>query len=79
MTAVGSKPLRAQEAEKSLAGKTPNASVLDKAVKLAVDDSKPVTDVTASEEYRRRVLGILVKDALELAYNRAVMGDHEKS
>jgi len=79
MTAVGSKPLRAPEAEKFLVGKTPKASVLDNVAKLAVDGSKPVADVTASEEYRRRVLGILVKDALELAYKRAVMGDYEKS
>jgi CO/xanthine dehydrogenase FAD-binding subunit len=53
--------------------------VLDNVAKLAVEASKPVTDITASEEYRRKVLGILVKDALEVSYKRAVMGNYEKS
>ena len=79
MTAVGPKPLRAQEAEQAFIGKTLEAAVLDNVAKLAVEASKPVTDVTASEEYRRKVLGILVKDALEVSYKRAVMGDYEKS
>ena len=64
MTAVGPKPMRAEEAEQAFIGKTLEAAVLDNVAKLAVEASKPVTDVTASEEYRRKVLGILVKDAL---------------
>jgi carbon-monoxide dehydrogenase medium subunit len=79
MTSVGPKPLRAQEAEKAVIGKMLEAAVLDNVAKLAVEASKPITDVTASAEYRRKVLGILVKDALEVAYRRAVMGDYEKS
>jgi carbon-monoxide dehydrogenase medium subunit len=79
MTAVGPKPLRAEKAEQALVGKTPEAAVLDNVAKLAVEASKPVTDITASEEYRRKVLGILVKDALEVSYKRAVMGNYEKS
>lgn len=79
MTAVGPKPLRALEAEQALTGKTPEAAVLDGVAGLAVEASKPVADITASDEYRRKVLRILVKDALELAYKRAVMGDYEKS
>jgi carbon-monoxide dehydrogenase medium subunit len=79
MTAVGPKPLRAEKAEQAFIEKTLEAAVLDNVAKLAVDASKPVTDVTASEEYRRKVLGILVKDALEVSYRRAVMGDYEKS
>jgi carbon-monoxide dehydrogenase medium subunit len=79
MTAVGPKPLRPEKAEQALVGKTPEAAVLDNVAKLAVEASKPVTDITASEEYRRKVLGILVKDALEVSYKRAVMGNYEKS
>jgi len=79
MTSVGPKPLRAPEAEQTCIGKTLEAAVLDKVAELAVETSRPVTDVTASEEYRRKVLGILVKDALEVAYKRAVMGSYEKS
>ena len=79
MTAVGPKPLRAEKAEQAFIGKMPEVAVLDNVAKLAVEASKPVSDVIASEEYRRKVLGILVKDALESAYKRAVMGNYEKS
>jgi len=79
MTSVGPKPMRAPEAEQAFLGKTLEVSVLDNVAKLAVEASKPVTDVTASAEYRRKALGILMKDALEVSYKRAVMGDYEKS
>ena len=79
MTSVGPKPMRAPEAEEAFIGKGLEASVLNKVAKLAVEASKPVTDVTASEEYRRKVLGILVKNAVEASFKRAVMGDYEKS
>ena len=79
MTSVGPKPLRAPEAEQTCIGKTLESAVLDKVAKSSVEASKPVTDITASDEYRRKVLGILVKDAVEIAYKRAVMGSYEKS
>jgi carbon-monoxide dehydrogenase medium subunit len=79
MTAVSPKPLRASEAEEAFIGKTLEASVLDNVARLAMEASKPATDITASKEYRRRVLIILVKDVLESAYKRAVMGNYEKS
>ncbi len=79
MTSVGPKPLRAEKAEQALVGKTCQETVLDNVAVLAVEASKPITDITASAEYRRKVLGILVKDAVESAYKRAVMGSYEKS
>ena len=69
----------APEAERAFVGKMFEASVLDKVASLAVEASKPRTDVTASETYRCQVLGILVKDALEASYKRAGMGKDEKS
>jgi carbon-monoxide dehydrogenase medium subunit len=68
LTAVGPKPLRAQKAEQALLGKVPDAAVLDNVVRLALEASKPVTDITASVDYRRKVLGLLVRDAVETAY-----------
>ena len=79
MTAVGPNSLRAPEAEQAFIGKTLEATALDNVAKLAVEASKPFTDITASEDYRRKVLDILVKDALEAAFKRAVMGNYEKS
>jgi carbon-monoxide dehydrogenase medium subunit len=79
MTSVGPKPLRAPEAEKAFIRKTLDAATLSNVAKLAAEASKPITDVTASAEYRRKALGILVKDAVEVSYRRAVMGEYEKS
>ena len=79
MTSVGPKVLRAEKAEQAFIGKTPETKALDDVAKFAVQASKPISDLTAPEEYRRKVLGILVKDSLQLAYKRAVMGKYEKS
>ena len=51
--------------------------MLGEAASLAVEASEPNSDVTASAEYRRKVLALLVKDAVEVAYKRAVMGNYE--
>ncbi len=71
MAAVGPKPLRAKKAEQTLTGKTFESSTLDNVAELAVEASKPATDVTASENYRRKALHILVKDSLQAAHLRA--------
>lgn len=79
LTAVGPKALRPQEAEVALVGKILKPTVLDAVAKLAVAASRPTSDLYATEIYRRKVLGILVRDALEAAYKRAVMGNYEKN
>jgi aerobic carbon-monoxide dehydrogenase medium subunit len=79
LTGVGPKALRPQKAEQALVGKKFELPVLKNAAKLAMEASQPISDLYASAEYRRKILGILVKDALELAYNRAAMGNYEKS
>jgi carbon-monoxide dehydrogenase medium subunit len=77
LSGVGSKALRALRSEAALLGKTPEAAVLGEAAWLAVEASEPNSDITASAEYRRKVLAVLVKDAVEVAYKRAVMGNYE--
>jgi len=79
MTSVGPKPLRALAAEQALIGKKPESSTLDEVAVLAVDASQPASDLTASAEYRRKVLGILMRDAVKSAYKRAVMGKYAKN
>ncbi len=79
LTGVGPKTLRLQKAEQALVGKKLEPVLSDLAAELAVKASQPVSDLYASAEYRRKILGILVKDALELSFKRAVMGDYEKS
>ncbi|MGA2680773.1 MAG: xanthine dehydrogenase family protein subunit M [Candidatus Bathyarchaeia archaeon] len=79
LTGVGSKTLRPREAEQTLVGKRLESPFLKGAAKLAVEASHPVSDLYASAEYRRKILGMLVKDSLESAYKRAAMGNYEKS
>lgn len=75
--AVGPCVFRAQKAEAALLGKVPEAALLNEVAAAAVEASKPVSDLTASAEYRRKVLGFIVKDAVELAFKRSVMGGYE--
>jgi carbon-monoxide dehydrogenase medium subunit len=79
LTGVGPKSLRPLKAEQAFVGKRLESPVLDDVAKSAVESSQPISDLYASADYRRKILGILVKDALELAYRRAAMGAYEKS
>ncbi len=79
LTAVGPKPLRPKEAEEALIGKTLDASVLETASRLTVNSSSPTSDLNASAEYRRKALVLLLKDAVQEAYRRAVIGKYEKN
>lgn len=71
MTAVGSRVLRAENAERALLGKVLTESARNHAAELAGKASQPSSDLTASKEYRRRALCELVRDAVGLAYERA--------
>ena len=51
--AVASTPIRAQKAEKLLSGKPISAEWIRKAAKEAATESKPISDLRASAEYRR--------------------------
>jgi len=69
--AVGPTPLRARTAEDALAGRTVDASTLDECARLVVDDISPIDDIRCSEIYRREAAGVLFKDAIETAWERA--------
>jgi CO/xanthine dehydrogenase FAD-binding subunit len=66
--AVAPKVIHAPSAESYLEGKpiTPDAMV--EAGKLAVNDAKPINDFRASAAYRRDLIAVLTKRALEGAY-----------
>ena len=74
---VGPCAFRAKKAEAALTGKMVETPALAEVAAVGVEESKPIYDLTASENYRRKVLGILVTEAVELAYKRAVMGEYE--
>lgn len=69
--AVAPTPIRATKAEKSVTGKEINESVAEEAGKIASDESKPITDVRATKEYRKTLVSVLTKRGLLKAYNNA--------
>ncbi len=59
--AAASVPRRAERAEKVLIGKKIKDSLLQEAGKAASEEASPISDMNASEEYRREVIEVLVK------------------
>jgi carbon-monoxide dehydrogenase medium subunit len=68
---VSSIPLRAKRAEKALIGKKITEDVMREAANIAAEDTQPVTDINASEEYRREMTKLLVKEVVAEALEKA--------
>lgn len=69
--AVGPTPLRARRAEASLSGKAPSPAAYAEAGRLAAEESRPSSDLHGSEAYKRAMVEILARRALETAVDRA--------
>jgi len=69
--AVSAVPMRAKEAEKVLVGKEISDDLLVKAGQMASEETEPITDVLASEEYKRELVRVLVKRVGREALDRA--------
>ena len=67
-------PLRVPRAEESLCGATLDREAVEAAARIVEEDINPITDVRATETYRRRVSRVIVRDALETAWQRAGQG-----
>jgi len=68
--AVASKPIYANKAEKLLTGKMVDAELIRKAAEAATEESKPIDDIRASAGYRKSMVAVLVKRALEVCVRR---------
>lgn len=64
-------PMRAKRAEKVLIGKVIQDDLLREAGKIASEEARPISDMHASEEYRREALRVLVKRVAGEAWARA--------
>ncbi len=69
--AVAPKVIHAASAEAYLDGREISPEAMVEAGRLAVDDAKPITDFRASAEYRRDLIAVLTRRALEGAYELA--------
>ncbi|NIN01666.1 MAG: hypothetical protein GTO24_27275 [candidate division Zixibacteria bacterium] len=58
-------PLRLSKVEALLEGSRISKDLVSKAQKLARDNVSPITDVRATEEYRRQIVGVYIKRGLE--------------
>jgi carbon-monoxide dehydrogenase medium subunit len=69
--ACASVPMRAKQAEEVLRGKKVTERLLKEAGQKASEEAEPISDITASEEYRRELVRVLVarmgKEALARA------------
>lgn len=62
--AVAPTPVRAGRAEALLLGERPSPGLIDVAGRAAAAESRPITDVRASADYRRQMVGVLTRRAL---------------
>jgi carbon-monoxide dehydrogenase medium subunit len=64
--AVAPTPIRARHAEARLTGQSLETKLVEEAARLAADkDAQPISDIRGSAEYRRAMVYVLVKRALE--------------
>jgi aerobic carbon-monoxide dehydrogenase medium subunit len=63
--AVAPTPIRARHAEELLRGKQLTDDLIAKAAQVATGESRPIGNVRASAEYRREMVGVLTRRALE--------------
>jgi carbon-monoxide dehydrogenase medium subunit len=69
--AVAPTPKLVESAAEVLRGETADQAVFDQAAAAAMEAAEPISDVRASGEYRRELVGVLTRRALWTAYRRA--------
>lgn len=72
LTNVNPLPMRAERSEAALLGKTLTDDVIAEAAQYASEDCNPSTDLRGDEEYKRAMVGVLVKRMIHKAAERAV-------
>lgn len=63
--AVAPTPIRASRAEQALAGKPAEPDVIAAAAETAAEESRPISDLRATAWYRKEMVKVLVRRALE--------------
>ena len=70
LSGVGDTAVRARAAESLLMGASPSGDVFAEAARAAGEEIQPAGDLQGSAEYRRKVASVLVRRALQAAYER---------
>jgi len=69
--AVAPIPMRARKAEDVLTGKTLNSDLIEIAARTASEESKPIDDIRSSAAYRKSIVEVLTRRAIQQCINRA--------
>jgi len=69
--AVAPTPLRAVKAETLLVGEKPDEALFFRAGEAAAGESKPITDLRGSADYRRAMVAVLTERTLRIAFEKA--------
>ncbi|MBI4965445.1 MAG: xanthine dehydrogenase family protein subunit M [Desulfomonile tiedjei] len=72
--AVAPVPLRATKTEGLMKGQAWTKELIEQGGDQAAEEAKPITDVRATAEWRKRMVAVLTRRALEEAYERAKRG-----
>lgn len=65
--AVAPTPMRAYQAEEKLKGREISKELISEAARVASNEARPIDDIRGSAEYRREMLKIFTRDALNQA------------
>ncbi len=72
MGSVGTIPLRSAKAEEGLKGKKMSEPLIDAAAQILSEDCQPISDIHASEEYKREMIKVLFRRTLKESMKRAI-------
>jgi CO/xanthine dehydrogenase FAD-binding subunit len=70
-TAVDRKPIRAHQVESFLDGKDLSQENIEAACDLAAKEAKPVKNTVYAPSHKRRMMGLLLKEAVSQAMGRS--------
>ncbi|MBI5592792.1 MAG: xanthine dehydrogenase family protein subunit M [Deltaproteobacteria bacterium] len=70
--ACGPTPVRARRAEAMIRGKELTDDVIDKAGVQASEETRPITDVRASADYRSKMVAVLTRRVLRISHKSAL-------
>jgi carbon-monoxide dehydrogenase medium subunit len=74
LASVAPVPLRATRAEARLIGDMPSAALIAEAARIAAEEARPISDARGSSDYRRHLVEVLTRRALEAAVAEARAG-----
>ena len=69
--AVAPTPIRAPQAEAILSGQTVRETIVEEAANAAMRESRPISDVRSSADYRREMVRVLTARAVRRAWEKA--------